>query len=182
MKHKLQLGALVVVAAAAIVWGGRSIASAQRSRVSPHESTANNVDGSAMSIEYGRPSTRGREIFGRLVPYGDVWCPGADEATMLSTSRPLHIGPLAVPAGEYSLWILPTEGEWTLILNKEAHTFHTNYRGSRDLGRVALQKRTLTTPVEQLTFAIEQSSAGAGGRIVMSWATTEVSVPFMVGH
>ena len=165
----------------AIVLGLGGTASAQRARVSPHESTAANVHGSAMSIEYGRPSTRGRVIFGRLVPYGEVWCPGADEATMLSTSRPLHIGPLAVPAGEYSLWILPSEGDWTLIVNKEAHTFHTNYRGSRDLGRVMLQKLTLTSPVEQLTFAIEQSSGGAGGRIVMSWATTEVSVPFMVG-
>jgi hypothetical protein len=180
MKHNQKLGALL--AAVTIILGWHDVARAQRARVSPHESTAANVDGSAMSIEYGRPSMRGREIFGRLVPYGDVWCPGADEATMLSTSRPLRIGPLAVPAGEYSLWILPTEGEWTLILNKEAHTFHTNYRGSRDLGRVPLQKRALTTPVEQLTFAIEQSSAGAGGRIVMSWATTEVSVPFMVGN
>ena len=101
---------------------------------------------------------------------------------MLSTSKPLHIGPLAVPAGEYSLWILPTEGDWTLVVNKEAHTFHTNYRQSRDLGRVMLQKRALTSPVEQLTFAIEPGSSGAGGRIVMSWATTEVSAPFMVGN
>jgi DUF2911 family protein len=173
----MKQGSLVV----ALVLGLGAVASAQRSRVSPHESTAANVDGSAMSIEYGRPSTRGRVVFGRLVPYGEVWCPGADEATMLSTSRALHIGPLVVPAGEYSLWILPTESDWTLIVNKEAHTFHTNYRGSRDLGRVTLQKRALTSPVEQLTFAIEQNLAGAGGRIVMTWANTEVSVPFMVG-
>ena len=179
MRHNRRLAALIAVGA--FILGCRGVASAQRSRVSPHESTAATVDGSAMSIEYGRPSTRGRVIFGRLVPYGDVWCPGADEATMLSTSRPLRIGPLAVPAGEYSLWILPTEADWTLIVNKEAHTFHTNYRGSSDLGRVMLEKRTLTSPVEQLTFAIEQSSAGAGGRIVMSWANTEVSAPFMVG-
>jgi hypothetical protein len=179
MRNKRELSALLV--AVVIILGCRGSVSAQRSRVSPHETTTATVDGSAMSIEYGRPSTRGRAIFGRLVPYGDVWCPGADEATMLSTSRALHIGPLAVPAGEYSLWILPTETEWTLVVNREAHTFHTNYRGSRDLGRVMLQKRTLTSPVEQLTFAIEPSASGAGGRIVMSWATTEVSVPFMVG-
>ena len=179
MTHNQRLAALLAVGA--IILGWHAVASAQRARVSPHESTSATVDGAAMSIEYGRPSTRGRVIFGQLVRYGDVWCPGADEATMLSTNRPLRIGPLAVPAGEYSLWILPTEGDWTLVVNKEAHTFHTNYQGSRDLGRVMLQKRTLTSPVEQLTFAIEQSSAGAGGRIVMSWATTEVSVPFMVG-
>ena len=78
-------------------WGG----SAQRPRVSPHETTSASVDQSEMSIVYGRPSMRGRTIFGRLVPYGDVWCPGADEATMLSTTRPLRMGPLALAAGEY---------------------------------------------------------------------------------
>src|SRR6266700_110452 len=61
---------------------------------------------------------------------------------------------------------------WTLVVNKDAHTFHTNYRASRDFGRVAMQKRTLPSLVEQLTFTIEQNPSGPGGRIVMSWATT----------
>jgi hypothetical protein len=134
-----------------------------------------------MSIEYGRPYVRGRTIFGGLIRYNDVWCPGADEATMLSTSRSLRMGSLAVPAGEYSLWILPTETTFTLILNKDAHTFHTNYRASRDFGRVEMKKQALASPVEQLTFVIEPNSAGRGGRVVMTWANTEVSVPFMVG-
>jgi hypothetical protein len=180
MRHNRRLVALLAVIGI-VVLGCRGAARAQGRRASPHESTMATVDGSDMLIEYGRPYTRGRTIFGRLVPYGDVWCPGADEATMLSTSRPLRMGPLAVPAGEYSLWILPTEGAWTLVVNKDAHTFHTNYRGSRDFGRVAMQKRTLPSLVEQLTFAIEQNPSGPGGRIVMSWATTEVSVPFLVG-
>jgi hypothetical protein len=179
-KRNRTLGALVVVLL--VVLGCRGGAHAQSRRVSPHETTMATVEGSAMLIEYGRPSMRGRTIFGGLVRYNDVWCPGADEATMLSTSRPLRMGQLAVPAGEYSLWILPTETAWTLILNKEAHTFHTNYRGSRDLGRVAMQKQTLSAPVEQLTFAIEPNASGPGGRLVMTWATTEASVPFLVGE
>jgi hypothetical protein len=178
-KHNRTLGALMVVLL--VVLGCRGGAYAQGRR-SPHESTMATIDGSAMLIEYGRPYTRGRTIFGGLVRYDDVWCPGADEATMLSTSRPLRMGQLAVPAGEYSLWILPTESAWTFIVNKEAHTFHTNYRGSRDLGRVPMQKQALSAPVEQLTFAIEKNSSGPGGRIVMTWATTEVSVPFLVGE
>ena len=173
--------AAVVVTLVIVFLGCRNGARAQSRRVSPHETTSTTVDGSSMFIEYGRPSMRGRTIFGSLVRYDDVWCPGADEATMLSTSRPLKIGPLAVPAGEYSLWMLPTENTWTLILNKEAHTFHTNYRGARDFGRVELTKQVLASPVEQLTFAIERNASGPGGRIVMTWATTEVSVPFLVG-
>jgi hypothetical protein len=180
MTNNRRLAALAVVLVI-VVLGCRAGAKAQGRR-SPHESTAATVDGSMMSIEYGRPYVRGRTIFGSLVRYDEVWCPGADEATMLSTSRPLHMGPLAVPAGEYSLWILPTESAFTLILNKDAHTFHTNYRGSRDLGRVVMKKRALTVPVEQLTFAIEPNTPGPGGRVVMTWANTEVSVPFIVGE
>lgn len=181
MNENRRLAALAVTLIVVLI-GCRGGVSAQGRRVSPHETTMATVDGSSMFIEYGRPSMRGRTIFGGLIRYNDVWCPGADEATMLSTSRPLRMGALSVPAGEYSLWILPTESTWTLILNKEAHTFHTNYRGSRDFGRVDMKKQALTSPVEQLTFAIEPNSAAPGGRIVMTWATTEVSVPFLVGE
>jgi len=170
---------LTIIFAAAIVFACSRAPRAQGSRRSPHETTNATIDGSEMFIEYGRPSMRGRTIFGGLVPYGTVWCPGADEATMLSTSRSLRVRDLVVPAGEYSLWILPAEDTFTLIFNKEAHTFHTNYRSRADFGRVEMDKRTLTSPVEQLTFAIEKDG-GAGGRIVMTWATTEASIPFVV--
>src|SRR3954447_22078569 len=113
---------LAVLAATLVLvfLGCRNGAKAQSRRVSPHETTMATVDGSSMFIEYGRPSMRGRTIFGSLVRYDEVWCPGADEATMLSTSRALKMGSLAVPAGEYSLWMVPSEGTWTLILNKDA--------------------------------------------------------------
>jgi hypothetical protein len=174
--------AVLAVVLVIVFLGCRNGARAQSRRPSPHETTDATIDGSQMFIEYGRPSVRGRTIFGGLVRYDEVWCPGADEATMLSTSRPLRVGTLAVPAGEYSLWMLPTETAWTMIFNKEAHTFHTNYRASRDFGRVELKKQTLTSPVEQLTFAIQPNTGGPGGRIVMTWANTEVSAAFLVGE
>jgi DUF2911 family protein len=165
--------------AAVVVLGCRG-ARAQ-SRLSPHERTpVVTVDASEMFIEYGRPSTRGRQIFGSLVRYDEVWCPGADQATYLSTSKPLHIAGLAVPAGKYSLWILPTEDVWTLILSTEWDTFHTSYRSRYDLGRVKMRKEKLPANVEQLTFTIEPNAAAPGGRIAMAWATTKVSVPFTV--
>ena len=171
---------VAIMCAAVIVFACTRVPRAQGGRRSPHESTSAVVDGSEMTIVYGRPYMRGRRIFGGLVAYGDVWCPGADEATMLSTSRPLRVKDLAIPAGEYSLWILPTEEMWTLIFNRDAHTFHTNYRSRADLGRIQLDKRALPSPVEQLTFSIDKNSSGPGGRIVMTWATTEVSAPFSV--
>ena len=152
----------------------------QRPRVSPHESVSATVDGATLTITYGRPSMRGRTIFGTLVPYGRVWCPGADEATTLESTRALKIERLDVPAGPHTIWMLPTADAWTLVVSKEPSGFHTRYNESADLGRVALRKRALDTPVEQLTFAIDANPGGSGGVIRMMWEKTEVSVPFSV--
>jgi hypothetical protein len=155
-------------------------AAAQRPRASPHESVTAAIDGATLTITYGRPSMRGRTIFGQLVPYGRVWCPGADEATVLDSMRPLRIGSLDVPAGPHTIWMLPTADAWTLVVSKEPSGFHTRYNESADLGRVELRKRALSAPVEQLTFAIDQNPDGKGGAIKMTWETTEVSAPFAI--
>ncbi len=172
--------AVFCVLAAVIVLGCRG-ARAQGRRASPHERTpVVTVDGSELFIEYGRPYARGRKIFGSLIRWDEVWCPGADEATYLSTQKSLKVGALALPAGKYSLWIQPAEDVWTLIFNKDWDTFHTAYRSRADVGKVAMQKETLPETVEQLTFTIEPNAGGKGGRIAMAWATTKVSVPFTV--
>jgi hypothetical protein len=152
----------------------------QRPRASPHESVSATVDNSEITITYGRPYMRGRTIFGSLVPYGRVWCPGADEATTLDSARPLQLGDLSVPAGPHTIWVLPTRDAWTLIVSQEASGFHTNYHPSADLGRIPMQKRSIDTPVEQLTFAVVKNPSGRGGLVTMTWENTEVSVPFTV--
>jgi len=170
--------ALAFLVIAIVILGCSARAQGRRS---PHERTATvTVDGSEMFVEYGRPSVRGRKIFGSLIRWDEIWCPGADEATYLSTSKPLKVAGIALPAGKYSLWIQPTEATWTLIFNSEWDTFHTAHRGRADVGRVPMQKETLPENVEQLTFTIEPTKPGAGGRIAMAWATTKVSVPFTV--
>jgi hypothetical protein len=148
--------------------------------LSPHETTKGSVDGADMSIEYGRPSRRGRDIFGALVPYGRVWCPGADEATKLTTNRALQFGALKLKAGAYSLWILPLPDRWSLIFNSQADAFHTYHPENADVGTIELHKEGLSVPVEQLTFVIEQDASGSGGAITMAWETTRVSAPFTV--
>jgi len=165
---------VIGAATVAVVHGG------QLGRISPHESVSGTVDGSDITITYGRPSMRGRTIFGRLVPYGRVWCPGADEATTLDSARPLKLGDLLVPAGPHTIWVLPTADVWKLIVSKEPSGFHTNYNPSADLGSLEMRKRSLDAPVEQLTFAVVKNPAGSGGSIAMTWETTEASVPFTV--
>jgi len=149
-------------------------------RASPHESVTETVGGAQITVTYGRPYMRGRAIFGALVPYGRVWCPGADEATVLQSDRDLTFGALTVPAGPHTIWMLPTEEAWTLIISKQPSGFHTRYPASSDLGRIELAKRTLPSPIEQLTFVIRSSPSGSGGTLAMRWATTEVSAPFTV--
>ena len=84
-----------------------------------------------------------RTIFGGLVPYQIVWCPGADAATTLDSTRPLQVGSLAVPPGPHTIWILPTPNVWTLIVSKEPSGFHSFYPSSSDLGRIELRKQSV---------------------------------------
>jgi hypothetical protein len=175
---KLVLFGMLLVGALGVTLG--VVHARQGRRVSPHESVSASVDGSDLTITYGRPSMRGRTIFGALVPYGRVWCPGADEATTLESTRTLRVGDLTVPPGSHTIWVLPTHEMWTLIISKEPNGFHTNYNSTADLGRITFEKRALDTPVEQLTFAIKKNDAGPGGSIIMTWETTEASVPFTV--
>ena len=161
-----------------------ALAARQRApRASPHDTVSATVDGADVTITYGRPSMRGRTIFGALVPYGRVWCPGADEATTLDSTRGLQIGALSVPAGPHTIWMLPTADAWTLIISTEPSGFHTRYSASADLGRIELRKAALADPpggVETLTFIIETQAPAQGGVIKMRWETTEVSAPFTV--
>jgi hypothetical protein len=123
---------------------------------------------------------RGRQIFGRLVPFDYVWCPGADECTRLSTNRDLQFDDLKLPAGDYTLWMLPTEKTWTLIFNSDSRAFHTGRNPRLDVGKVVLKKQSLDTPVEQLTFTIGPASSGRGGVLEMTWETTRVFAQFSI--
>jgi hypothetical protein len=153
----------------------------QRPRVSPHETSKAVVDGARIAITYGRPSVRGRKIFGALVPYDRVWMPGADEATIFQTSAPLQFGEFKLPAGSYSLYTMPGESRWTLIINKMTGQFHTQYPEEQDLTKLPMTIERLTTPFEQLTIEAVPRPQG-GGALQLAWDTTRVSVPFVVLH
>src|ERR1700722_706595 len=95
----------------ALVLGTLGVVHARQGRrASPHETVSGTIDGADIVITYGRPSMRGRMIFGRLVAWDRVWCPGADEATTLESKRELRLGQgqLAVPPGPHTIWVLPT--------------------------------------------------------------------------
>ncbi|HXS68843.1 MAG TPA: DUF2911 domain-containing protein [Candidatus Polarisedimenticolia bacterium] len=146
---------------------------------SPHETTSRVVDGSRITITYGRPYMKGRQIWGGLVPYGKVWRTGADEATTLTTQKPIVIGGTTIPAGAYTLFTLPNEdGSAKLIINKQIGQWGIgpgSYDEKQDVARVDLKKETLDTPVEEFTMAVTRD-----GQLKMSWDKTQYSVSFTV--
>jgi hypothetical protein len=147
--------------------------------LSPRMTTSVMIDGKKITIGYGAPSMRGRKVMGGLVPYGEVWCAGANDATSIDTEADLEIGGMRVPKGSYTLWALPNAGEWKLIVNKETGQWHTEYRERFDLGRVKMNVKTLPAPMER--FKIDLAAAGGNkGTLALSWETTEASVPITV--
>ena len=95
------------------------LAHAQR-YTSPPAKVSATVAGKHISVDYYAPSMHGRKIMGDLVPFGEVWCPGANVATGLTTEGPLQFGTLKLPKGTWSIWAIPGEKEWTLIVNKQS--------------------------------------------------------------
>lgn len=148
---------------------------AQDKRASPHETIELLLNGKKVTISYGRPSMKGRKIVGGLVPFGDVWRTGADEATKLTTEVDLMIGTLAVPKGSYALFTIPTEQGWKLVVNKTADQWGAfKYSQSEDLGRVDMKVGKTVKPVEQFTMSL--TKAGAGGLLKLEWENTSASV------
>src|SRR5437016_4741708 len=108
-------------------------------RPSPPATAEITLKNKKITINYSRPSMKGRKIVGGLVPYGQVWRTGANEATTLTTESDLNIGGTNVPAGKYTLYTLPSEGTWKLIINKQTGQWGTVYDESKDLARVDLK-------------------------------------------
>ena len=154
MKRKLVLAGFVVVAVAAV-----TVASAQDTKQihpgkggSPHVQSAWTVDGAKIMVTYGRPYLKGRPLE-QVAPSGKEWRTGADEATTLVTDKTLKFGALEVPAGTYTLYTVPGETEWQLVVSKKTGQWGIPYPAGQDLGRVPMKVDKASAPAEQLTIS-----------------------------
>jgi hypothetical protein len=149
----------------------------EKQRVSPHETVNATVGDAKITIVYGRPYSKDptsgekRKIWGTLVPYGKVWRMGADEATVLTADKDITIAGSAVPAGKYSLFLLPAESGAKLIVNKQTGQWGTKYDESQDLVRIDLKKEAAAKPVDQFTIAVDN------GVLKLMWEDTAYSAP-----
>lgn len=152
---------------------------AQQERLSPLDSVTAVVKGAEIAIQYGRPSVRGREIFGGLVPWNRVWRTGANEATHIRTSADLRMADATIPAGRYTLYTIPGPDGWTLIVNEQTGQWGTEYHQERDLARVPMRGTGLESPVETFTISVSEGTE-SDGILAMEWERTRAWVPFEV--
>jgi hypothetical protein len=137
------------------------------------------VGGADLTVDYGRPHARGRKLLGEVIPYDRVWRTGANAATHLSTSAPITVAGLALPAGTYTLWTVPHPGSVELIVNRQTGQWGTEYGRAHDLGRVPMKSESADPPVELFTISIEPGGDGLG-TLAMSWDTFRWTVPIAV--
>ncbi len=146
----------------------------------PRGTSSITLKGKTVSVEYGRPSLKGRttdDLLGKLPPQG-VWRLGADASTTFKTGVDLDFVDAVVPAGEYSLWLAKASGDnsWNLVFNKQHGQWGTEHDPSQDAYFVPLKASKAAKPIEMVTLTL--SKAGRTGKLRIQWGTLEVSASF----
>jgi hypothetical protein len=162
---------------------GDRLAAAERQtgqqQLSVRDTVRATIGAASFTVDYGRPLARGRTLLGNVISYDRVWRTGANAATQFTTSAPITITGLAVPAGTYTLWTVPRVSGVDLIVNKQTGQWGTQYGRAHDLGRAAMKSGVVDSPVEQFTIAIEPADA-RHGTLVLSWGTFRWTAPIVV--
>lgn len=146
---------------------------AQEKPTSSKEVVTGKINGATITINYGSPSVRAREIWGKLVPFNQVWRAGANDATTFETDKELTIEGSKLPAGKYSFFVIPNEKECVIIFNKEPKQWGAyKYNDKQDQLRVTVKQKVADTIAEKLVYTINMDN------IVLSWE--KWNIPFSV--
>lgn len=135
------------------------------SRPSPPAQATASVNGKTITIDYGQPAVKGREIWGKLVPYGQVWRAGANETTAFTISADATIEGQKLAAGKYAFFVIPNEKEWTIIFNKTIKWGAFSYKQDEDVLRVNVPVKNAKTFAEKLNYEISDK-----GVVSLTWA------------
>jgi len=146
----------------------------------PAQAQCSFSDGKTITVDYSSPRMKGRKIFGDLVPNGEVWRTGANEATSFVTNANLAVEGREVPAGNYTIFTVPNPDKWTLIINKKTGEWGIPYKYESDeLARVGMKVSRTASPVENFTIAFDQS--GSACTLKLSWENTKATAKFTEG-
>ncbi|HEY1463708.1 MAG TPA: DUF2911 domain-containing protein [Terriglobales bacterium] len=141
----------------------------------PAHATCQLSGGKTVNVDYSSPRMKGRKIFGGLVPYGQVWRAGANEATTFVADTDVMVGDKQVPAGSYTLFAVPMQDKWTLIISKKTGEWGIPYPGEgEDFARTDMKSSSTSSPVENFTISFDQSSGSC--TMHMSWENTDASI------
>lgn len=132
-------------------------------------------NGLKIKVEYCQPYKKGRKIFGGIVPYGEVWRTGANEATVVDFDQNVVVAGQLLDKGDYSLWTIPSKDGWIAIFNSETGQWGTNYDQTKDVLRIPIVSRKHAPPAEQ--FYISFSPSDNGTNLILTWDETEAVVP-----
>ncbi|MBC8110018.1 MAG: DUF2911 domain-containing protein [Verrucomicrobia bacterium] len=139
-------------------------------KASPAAKVTQVANGKNITVNYSRPSVKGRKIWGELVPYGEVWRTGANEATTFEVDKDVKIEGKSLPKGKYALFTIPTENEWTIVFSKNAGQFGAfSYDEKEDALRVKVSPKTAAASTEQFTIAIAKT-----GVVSLLWDKLQV--------
>ena len=147
---------------------------------SPHVKSEWTIDGAAITIEYGRPFLKGRPE-AQMMPAGQPWRTGADQATVITSTKPLTFGSMKLDAGTtYTINTVPGDKEWQIVFGKlsKPGQWGVPYQQALEIGKVPMQVGKAGKPAEQVTISIDDTAAGATLRV--EWGTVSASVPFKV--
>lgn len=133
------------------------------------------ADGKTITVNYSSPRMRGRRIFGDLVPFGEVWRAGADDATTFVPNVDVIVGGKNIPTGKYTMFTLPSQSKWALIVSKRTGEWGIPYPGERyDFARMEMKVARLSSPVENFTISFDQS--GSNCTMKLDWESTRASI------
>lgn len=180
MKKFLKWTGIIVGSLAVILFIAFKVMQAQTKKHSPEDTIEYTQGDLELSVFYNRPSVKGRSIFGGLIPFGEVWRTGANEATTFTTNQDIKVGGEKLAAGKYTLWTIPDQASWTIIFNGKQYGWGVGFDGkaSRDPAADVLQVKAPTQSLDQLTelFTISLSEEGSPA-LVLVWEKTKVVVP-----
>ena len=171
MKKTLRIVAIVVAVLVVAFLGLRTFTKSK----SPEAVIENTHNGLNVKVTYCQPTKKGRVIFGELLPFGEVWRTGANEATIIHFGQDVSIAGKPLAKGDYSFWTIPGPTGWTAIFNKETGQWGTQYDQKQDALRVPIISRKHTPMAEQFTMMF--ASEGNGTNLVLAWDETEAVVP-----
>jgi hypothetical protein len=145
---------------------------------SQHATVSQRINETTATVVYNRPVARGRELFGKLVPFGRIWCPGADDATTVEVSTNVRVDGQDLPAGKYSLWTEPQPERWTVMFNRNHTVWHTRYPQGQDALRLDVAPRS-GSHMETLAFYFPVVD-GRKAELVLHWGTVIVPLALEV--